>query len=146
MTFVVATVMTFVVAIVVTFVEIVVVTFVATVVVIFVATVVAAVVATFVATVVATFVATGEGIAVVMVVVIIHIVGLQDVHHTAEAKITHHRAHPMLGGLGGRDPGPFHILLIAQTGGMLVDLGEMWLACVISICEQSKKNLFTILS
>jgi hypothetical protein len=31
-----------------------------------------------------------------------------------------------LEGIGGRDLGPFLSLLIAQTGGMLVDLGEMW--------------------
>ncbi|KAL5067527.1 hypothetical protein RYX36_018414 [Vicia faba] len=69
---------------------------------------------------------------------------LQGVHHTTEAQIIHHSAHPMLGGLGGRDQGLFPILLIAQTGGMLVDLGEMWLACVVSICEQGKENLFII--
>lgn len=98
-----------------------------------------AVVVTFAATVVVTFVVTGEGITVVLVVVIIQIVGLQGVHHIAEVKIIHHSAHPMLGGLGGRDPGLFPILLIAQTGGMLVDLGETGLACVVSICEQGKE-------
>ncbi|KAL5063627.1 hypothetical protein RYX36_025364 [Vicia faba] len=68
---------------------------------------------------------------------------LQGVHHTTEAQIIHHSAHPMLGGLGGRDQGLFPILLIAQTGGMLVDLGEMWLAWVVSICEQGKENLLS---
>lgn len=88
----------------------------------------------------------GEGIVVVLVVLIIQIVGLQGVHHTTVATIIHHSAHPMLEGLGGRDLGPFPVLLIAQTGGMLLDLGEMWLTCLVSICEQGTKNLFNILS
>ncbi|KAL5076133.1 hypothetical protein RYX36_015117, partial [Vicia faba] len=41
-----------------------------------------------------------------------------------------------------RTPTPGHYLGLkntrdyAQTRGMLVDLGEMWLACIVSICEQ----------
>jgi hypothetical protein len=75
---------------------------------------------------VVTIAVTGEGIVAVLVVAIIHIVGLQGVKHTVEATIIHHSTHPMLEGLGGRDLGPFLSLLIAQRGGMLVDLGEMW--------------------
>jgi hypothetical protein len=75
---------------------------------------------------VVTIVVTGEGIAAVLVVAIIHIVGLQGINHTVEATIIHHSTLPMLEGIGGRDLGPFLSLLIAQTGGMLVDLGEMW--------------------
>jgi hypothetical protein len=104
--------------------------------------VIAVIVVTFAGTTVLTFVVTiavtimvifvvtiavsEEGIVAVLVVAITHIVGLQGVHHTVEATIIHHSTHPMLEGLGGRDLGPFLSLLIAQTGGMLVDLGEMW--------------------
>ncbi|MCI03528.1 hypothetical protein A2U01_0024568, partial [Trifolium medium] len=117
-----------------------VVTFVGTIAVTFVVTIAVIIVVIFVVTIAVIFVVTiavtGEGIVVVLVVATTHIVGLQGVHHTVEATIIRHNTHPMLEGLGGRDLGPFLSLLIAQTGGMLVDLGEMWLACLVSICEQ----------
>jgi TctA family transporter len=101
---------------------VIVVTFVATIVVTFVVTIAVTIVVIFVVTIAVT----EEGIVAVLVVAITHIVGLQGVHHTVEATIIHHSTHPMLEGLGGRDLGPFLSLLIAQRGGMLVDLGEMW--------------------
>lgn len=123
-----------------------VVTFVVTIVVTFVVIIVVTIAVIIVVTIAVTTEVIGEGIVVVLVVLIIQIVGLQGVHHIAVATIIHHSAHPMLEGLGGRDLGPFLVLLIAQTGGMLLDLGEMWLTCLVSICEQGKKNLFNILS
>lgn len=100
-------------------------TFVVTIVATFVVIIVATIAVTIVVTIAVTTEVIGVGIVVVLVVQIIQIVGLQGVHHTVEATIIHHSVHPTLGGLGGRDLGPFPVLLIAQTGGMLLDLGEM---------------------
>lgn len=73
-------------------------------------------------------VVTGEGTVMVLAVMIIHVVGLQGVHHTEVAKIIHLSAHPIGEGLGGIDLGHSLILhMVAQTGSMLVDLGDVYL-------------------
>lgn len=80
------------------------------------------------------FAVTVEGIEVVdLVVMIMHIVeSVEDLQgaHLIEVvvEIIHqgiHR-HPMLEELGGIGPGHFHTLrMVVQTGGMLVDLGDV---------------------
>lgn len=73
---------------------------------------------------------TGEGTVMVLAVMSIHVVGLQGVHHTEVAKIIHLGTHPIGEGLGGIDLGRSLILhMVAQTGSMLVDLGDVVLAC-----------------
>lgn len=81
----------------------------------------------------------GEGIAMVLTVTIIHAVGLQGVHRTEVAKIIHPGAHPMGEGLGGIALGRFLILhMVAQTGSMLADLGDVYLS--ILLFEQGKQK------
>lgn len=77
---------------------------------------------------------TVEGIEVVdLVVMIMHIVesveDLQGAHLIEVVVEIIHRGihrHPMLEELGGIGPGHFHTLrMVVQTGGMLVDLGDV---------------------
>lgn len=73
-----------------------------------------------------------EGIGVDLAVMIIHIEvtveGLQGAHHIEVAGIIHQGTLPMVvEDLGGRGPDHFLILhMVAQTGGMLVDLGDVF--------------------
>jgi len=88
---------------------------------------------------VVTEVVTGEGIAMVLTVTITHVVGLRGVHHTEVAKIILPSAHPMVEGLGGKGLGHFLILhMVAQTGSMLADLGDVYLS--ILLFEQGKQK------
>ena len=68
---------------------------------------------------------TVEGTEVDLDVMIIHIEGLQGAHHIEVAGIIRQGARPMAEDLGGKGPGHSLILhMVAQTGGMLVDLGD----------------------
>lgn len=68
-----------------------------------------------------------EGIEVDMVVMIIHIAGLQGTHHIEVAGIIHHQGTlPMVvEGIGGRGLGHLMLHMAAQIGGMLGGLGDI---------------------
>ena len=62
--------------------------------------------------------------------IVVTVEGLQGTHHHIEVvEIIHRGTHPqlMVEDLGGTGPGHFLILhMVAQIGGMLVDLGDVF--------------------
>lgn len=77
-----------------------------------------------------------EGIEVALVVMIIHTAGLQGDLHIEVAGIIRQGTRHMEGDLGGKGLGLFLILhMVAQTGGMLVDPGDISFV-IVSIFEE----------